>query len=66
MIDAKIIQEIQDAPIEERLQLMEQILETLKQDIQKPIPQTPFVIRTFNLGKKILVDRDHIYSERTI
>ena len=66
MIDTKTVQEIQDAPIEERIQVIEQILQSLKKDIQKTQPAKTFIVRTFNLGNEVSIDRDQIYAERTL
>jgi len=66
MIDTKTVQEIQDAPIEERIQVIEQILQSLKKDIQKAQPTKTFTVRTFNLGSEVPIDRDQIYAERTL
>ena len=62
MIDTKTVQEIQDAPIEERIQVIEQILQSLKKDIQKAQPTKTFTVRTFNLGSEVPIDRDQIYA----
>ena len=66
MIDTKTVQEIQDAPIEERIQVIEQILQSLKKDIQKAQPTKTFTVRTFNLGSEVPIYRDQIYAERTL
>ena len=69
MIDLKTVDQLKQAPIEERLQIIELILQSLKKDIrQKPkIEETrfkPFKVRKFNLGQEVHVDREELYSER--
>ncbi len=66
MIDPKTIQEIQDAPVDERIRLIEQILQSLKQDMQPAQPKTKkkFTVRAFNLGAEVHVDRDNLYGDR--
>lgn len=67
MIDPKTIQEIQDAPVAERIHLIEQVLQSLKQDIKPPLPasEKEFRIRKISLGQEIHIDRDQLYVERT-
>jgi hypothetical protein len=66
MIDTKTVQEIQEAPVEERIQVIEQILQSLKKDIQKTSSVKTFIVRKFNLGAEVTVDRDQLYAERTV
>lgn len=71
MISQKTVQQIQHAPIAERIQMIELILQSLKQDIKESIPaekriRKPFKVRSFNLGRDIHVDRDMIYAERSL
>lgn len=68
MID---LQQIQQASMTERLQLIEFILQSLKQDLQTDFvlekPQAkPFKVRQFSLGQDVQVDRDKIYAERSM
>jgi hypothetical protein len=69
MIAQETLTQIQHAPIVERIQVIEVILQSLKQDItqtetsEKP-QYKPFKVRQFNLGTDIIVDRDAIYRER--
>lgn len=62
------IQTLQNTPLEERIQIIELLLQSLKEDISsKEIRDkkfTPFEIRTFNLGSDIQVDRQDMYLER--
>ena len=66
MIDPKTIQEIQDAPVDERIRLIEQILQSLKQDMLSTKPKTrkKFTVRAFNLGSEVHVNRDDLYDNR--
>ncbi len=69
MIAQETLTQIQHAPIVERIQVIEVILQSLKQDIKQTEtsekPQyKPFTVRQFNLGTDIIVDRDAIYRER--
>lgn len=69
MIDLKTVDQLKQAPIEERLQIIELILQSLKKDIRhKPkIEETrfkPFKVRKFSLGQEVHVDREELYSER--
>lgn len=68
MID---LQQIQQASVAERLQLMEFILQSLKQDLHTDLKQEnhqakPFKVRQFSLGQDVQVDRDKIYAERSM
>ena len=66
MINPKILREIQGAPVEERLHLIEIILQSLKKDIEttSPAPNKMFTVRTFSLGGEVHADRDRLYNER--
>ena len=66
MIAQETITQIQQAPIVERIQVIELILQSLKQDMKRTIPpekpqHKPFTVRQFNLGTDIHVDRDTMY-----
>ncbi len=69
MIDSKTVQEIRQAPIPERLQIIELILQSLKEEIspktadEQP-PRRAFALRQFSLGEEVHADRDQIYAER--
>jgi hypothetical protein len=64
------IENIRSAPIEQRIQAIEFILESLKKDMLAVTPkaQAPkrFKIRKFSLGEEVHVDREQIYSDRNI
>lgn len=63
MIDLKTVEQIQQASVAERIQLIELILESLKHDMkikstaEKP-PPTLFRVRQFNLGQEVEVNRE--------
>jgi hypothetical protein len=68
MIAKDMLAQIQHAPLAERIQLIELILRSLKEDIQSSISSTSrrksFKVRKFRLGEEIHFDRDEIYAER--
>ena len=66
MID---IDQLKQAPIEERLQIIELLLQSLKKDIELKQQDgkkqyKPFKVRKFRLGQEVHVDRDELYSDR--
>ena len=67
MIGSRTLQEIQGAPVEERLYLIEIILQSLKKDIEttSPASKKMFTVRKFSLGAEVQADRDQLYNERT-
>ena len=68
MVDFRTLREIQGAPVEERLHLIEIILQSLKKDIEttSPVPKKMFTVRKFSLGTEVHADRNQLYDERTI
>lgn len=67
MIDYSMVEEIKRAPIDEKIQVIEDILQSLKSDMKvgaKKSKSKPFKIRKVSLGQEIHVDRDELYSER--
>ena len=69
MVDSNTVRNIKNAPIEERIQIIEAILQSLKNDIQpklktENVDYNHFKIRKFSLGEEVHVDRDELYSER--
>ena len=69
MIDLKTVDQMKQAPIEERLQIIELILQSLKEDIgqESKTHENPFElfrVRKFSLGQEIHVNREELYSER--
>ena len=71
-MNQETVQQLQQAPIEERLRVIELLLQSLKQDIlarEEPRDTPPFdafTARQFNLGQDIQVDRDTIYGDMRI
>ncbi len=68
MIDPETLKQIQQASVAERIQLIELILQSLKQDMAAhPASEKPsfkqFKARQFNLGREVQVDRNLIYAE---
>ena len=59
---------LKHVPMDERIQIIEILLQSLKNDIPKQKIITkhtkPFRVRTFNLGLDIQVDRDELYLQR--
>jgi len=70
MIDQGAIEQIQKAPVAERILVIEQILQSLKRDVKRlsldKVDKKPFQARQFNLGEDVRVDRDVIYIERNL
>ncbi len=68
MIAQKTIQQLQHAPLAERIHVIEVLLESLKHDIvhhqPRQMQQRPFRVRTFDLGSDISLDREEMYAER--
>jgi hypothetical protein len=71
MINPETVQQLQRTPVAERIQLIEILLESLKQDVIPPASLKPdtgeqklFTVRTFNLGTDISLDREELYRER--
>lgn len=63
------IRTLQDAPIKERIQIIEMLLQSLKDDLEVEAPretQKHFTVRTFDLGKDILPDREEMYIDRGV
>ena len=68
MINQEAINQIQHAPISERIQVIELLLQSLKNDLaqestQAITKQQPFTARQFNLGKDITLNREELYNE---
>ncbi len=68
MIAQETIQRLQHAPLADRIQVIEMLLESLKHDIASAEPRqtkpAPFRVRTFDLGRDISLDREEMYAER--
>jgi hypothetical protein len=70
MLDQETVQQLQDAPVADRIQAIEVLLQSLKNDFtsvtrQKAAGKT-FRVRTFDLGRDISVDRETMYLERSM
>ena len=70
MIAQQTLTQIQYAPIVERLQAIEMILQSLKQDVKPTLrhqssKKKVFKVRRFHLGQEVHCDRDEIYAERS-
>jgi len=69
MIDQETVKQIQQTSVAERIQLIEQILQSLKEDLpaspagDKP-QLKPFKVRQYNLGREVPTDRNLIYAEK--
>lgn len=66
MIDREAGNRIQDASVAERIQIIELILQSVKQDMGRIVTTgkrrfKPFRVRPFNLGTDVHVDRDAIF-----
>ena len=59
------LREIQEASVEERLHLIEVILQSLKNDIETTSPASKkiFTVRKFSLGAEVHIDRDQLYNK---
>lgn len=71
MIEREAVKQIQHASVAERIHIIELILQSLKQDMNRTVitgkPQfKTFRVRPFNLGTDIHVDRDTMYAERSL
>ena len=69
MINPDTFKQIKQASLEDRIQLIELILQSLKLDLKQNLttekpPYKRFKVRKFSLGEEVQVDRDELYSER--
>lgn len=68
MIAQETMQQLQHAPLADRIQVIEVLLESLKHDIvhaeSRQARPAPFRVRTFDLGGDISLDREEMYAER--
>lgn len=68
MVDLVTLEQILNASVDETIQLIELVLESLKSDLKKDSENTPkfkpFRVRQFILGQEVQVDRDLIYLVR--
>jgi hypothetical protein len=69
MIDSKTINQIKESSIEERIKVIELILETFKEEVKldsgvEKSRFKQFRVHEFSLGKEVDVDREQMYLER--
>ncbi len=67
MININTLEEIKNYPVNEKIELIENLLESLKSDIaskNKNTNYTPFTVKKVSLGQELHVDRDELYDER--
>ena len=68
MLAQKTIEQLQHAPLDDRIQAIEVLLGTLKSDIPRSktlsAAQKPFTVHLFDLGTDIHIDRDEMYMDR--
>jgi len=70
MLNSKIVKQLKQASIEDRIKIIEIVLQSLKKDMKRGtindlnLKSKPFKIRKFNLGTEVRVDRTKLYSER--
>lgn len=58
MVDLDILKKLQQAPIEERIQLIELLLQSVKDEIKQDSKNNhTFKVRSFSLGNDITVNR---------
>jgi hypothetical protein len=67
MVDLNTFKQLQQAPIEERIQMIELLLQSVKDDLKSNSTSSkPFKVRSFSLGNDISINRDELYNERTL
>ncbi len=67
MVDLNTFKQLQQAPIEERIQMIELLLQSVKDDLKSNSTSSkPFKVRSFSLGDDISINRDELYNERTL
>ncbi len=68
MLAQETVRQLQHAPLADRIQAIEVLLQSLKHDIThnspRQKPQKPFTVRVVNLGSDIQLDREVMYAER--
>lgn len=65
MVELHTLRQLENAPIEERIKIIEWLLQSVKNDLKRSSkPQQPFKVRSFSLGSDIAVNREEIYSNR--
>ncbi|MBW4666946.1 MAG: hypothetical protein KME60_05755 [Cyanomargarita calcarea GSE-NOS-MK-12-04C] len=70
MIDLETLEKLQSASVEERIYIIEAILQSLKNDLgsspKVSLSIKPFKVRQFSLGEDINIDREELYAERNV
>ena len=70
MTTTEILASLKNASIEERIAMIEVILQSLKDEIAKTsqpkVPAQKFEVLTFGLGEDVHVNREDLYAERTL
>lgn len=70
MLDQETVQQLQHAPVADRIRAIEVLLQSLKNDFTPATPQEAagktFSVRTFDLGGDISIDREAMYLERSL
>ena len=70
MINTNTVEQIKNSPVEELIQIIELIFQSLKSDLKTKVKSTEktkfkqFKVRKFSLGEKVPVNRDELYAER--
>jgi hypothetical protein len=67
MIDNNTLEKLKKAPVKEKIEIIENILDSLKNDITDQELKTkykPFKVKKISMGQEVHVDRDNIYLER--
>jgi hypothetical protein len=70
MINTNTVEQIKKSPVEERIHIIELILQSLKSDLKTKVKSTEktkfkqFKVRKFSLGEEVHVNRDELYAER--
>ncbi len=69
MTTTEILASLKNASLEERIAMIEVILQSVKDEIsnnsQPKVPAQKFELLTFDLGEDINVIREDLYAERT-
>ena len=68
MLAQETVQQLQHAPLADRIQAIEVLLQSLKHDIAyyetRQTTSKSFTVRVFNLGTDLHLDREEMYTER--
>jgi hypothetical protein len=70
MTTAEILASLENASLEDRIAMIEVILQSVKDEIAKDsqsrVTAHKFELITFDLGEDVTVTREDLYSERTV